>query len=240
MRHVAQQGKDPYAYFEGVPIIVVVRRLPWFALVLFFCTLIADARAQDRSSVQQAQSLSAQGRLAEAERSWQTITTLDPHNAQAWAQLGLVEAREANYPAAVEAYQRALNLSPGIPDLQLDLGLALFKQGKFAEAIAPLKAAAAAAPNDSSPRILLGMSYYGTERFTNAVPYLQFAVKHSPENLELRSVLAQSCLYAKLYECTLEQYRQIVVSNPDSAQAHMLAGEALDGLERTKIGRAHV
>lgn len=107
--------------------------------------------------MQQAESLSAQGRLAEAERSWQTIKTIHPHNAQAWAQLGLVQAREANYPAAVEAYRRALKLSPGIPDLQLDLGLALFRQGKFAEAIAPLKAAAAAA-NDSSPRILLGMS----------------------------------------------------------------------------------
>jgi tetratricopeptide (TPR) repeat protein len=235
LRHVTQQGEDPHAYSESVPIIVVVWRLPCFGLgiILFFCTQFADARAQNSSSVRQAESLSAQGRLAEAERSWQAITTLDTNNARAWAQLGLVEAREANYPAAVEAYQRALKLSPGIPDLQLDLGLALFKQGKFAEAIGPLRAAAAAAPKDSSPQILLGMSYYGTEQFTNAVPYLQFAVKHSPENVELRSVLAQSCLYAKVYECTLEQYREIVASNPDSAQAHMLAGEALDGLERT-------
>jgi tetratricopeptide (TPR) repeat protein len=53
----------------------------------------------------------------------------------------------------------------------------------------------------------------------------------SPANLELRGVLAQSCLNAKQYDCALEQYRQILTANPDSAQAHMLLGEALDGLK---------
>ena len=45
-------------------------------------------------------------------------------------------------------------------------------------------------------------------------------------------MLAQSCLWVKDNECALEEFQQIVKQNPDSAAAHMLMGEALDGLER--------
>jgi tetratricopeptide (TPR) repeat protein len=47
-------------------------------------------------------------------------------------------------------------------------------------------------------------------------------------------VLAQSCLWAKKYSCALDAFHQILHRNPDSAPAHMLSGEALDGLERTQ------
>jgi tetratricopeptide (TPR) repeat protein len=46
-------------------------------------------------------------------------------------------------------------------------------------------------------------------------------------------VLAQSCLWSAHYDCTLEQYRQILALSPESAQADMLAGEALDGMNDT-------
>ena len=59
------------------------------------------------------------------------------------------------------------------------------------------------------------------------------AVKSEPDNLELRGVLAQACLNIRQYYCALEQDQQINKINPDSAQAHMLSGEALDGLRRT-------
>jgi tetratricopeptide (TPR) repeat protein len=49
----------------------------------------------------------------------------------------------------------------------------------------------------------------------------------------MRGVLAQSCLHAKQYPCVLEEYKQILAVNPESAQAHMLAGEALDGMHET-------
>ena len=51
--------------------------------------------------------------------------------------------------------------------------------------------------------------------------------------LELHQVLAQSCLWAKNYSCAQEQFRQLLQQNPDSAAAHMLLGQALDGLQRT-------
>jgi Tfp pilus assembly protein PilF len=51
--------------------------------------------------------------------------------------------------------------------------------------------------------------------------------------VELQRVLAQSCLWAKNYPCAMEEFRQLLQQSPESAPAHILAGEALDGLSRT-------
>jgi tetratricopeptide (TPR) repeat protein len=52
-------------------------------------------------------------------------------------------------------------------------------------------------------------------------------------NTELRQLLAQSCLWAKDYACAQEEFRQILQTDPESASAHILSGEALDGLGKT-------
>ncbi len=194
---------------------------------------LAAHAAQPAPSAAQAIALDRQGRYADAAQAWRVATEHDPKDAAAFASLGLDLARLGKYPEAVTAYRKALRLDPHILGLQLDLGLALFKQGKLDEAIPPLRQAVAAAPQSEQAAILLGMSYYGTQHFAQALPYLHAAVNRSPGNLEMRGVLAQSCLYAKQYNCTLEQYKQILAANPDSAQAHMLAGEALDGMNQT-------
>jgi tetratricopeptide (TPR) repeat protein len=70
-------------------------------------------------------------------------------------------------------------------------------------------------------------------RFGDAARELKFATKADPGNLELRQALAQSCLWAKDYSCALAEFRQVVEKDPNSASAHMLMGEALDGLSQT-------
>ncbi len=46
-------------------------------------------------------------------------------------------------------------------------------------------------------------------------------------------MLAQSCLWSKDYACAQEEFRQILQTDPESASAHILSGEALDGLGKT-------
>ena len=80
---------------------------------------------------------------------------------------------------------------------------------------------------------LLGLSCYGTKRFAEAAKYLKVAAQADPGNTELHQVLAQSCPRAKDNACALEEFKKILEQNPNSAQAHMLLGEALDNLGRT-------
>jgi tetratricopeptide (TPR) repeat protein len=174
-----------------------------------------------------------QQNLADAERNWRQVTQANPHDAGAFASLGLVLSRQAKYDQAIAAYKKAIALDPKLPGVQLNWGLAEFKQAHFEEAIAPLTAVLNADPQNMQARTLLGLSCYGAKRFAEAVKYLELPAKSDPANIELHRVLAQSCLSAKEYSCALAEFRQILERDPDSAAAHMLSGEALDGLGRT-------
>ena len=183
------------------------------------------AQSADRAT---AMSLEQQGRTAEAESAWLAMAKANPKNAEALAHLGLLEARQERYDAAAEYDRRALALNPNLPGVQLNLGLALFKAGKFSQAIPSFTAELKRHPGDQRMTILLGMCHYGMGDYMVAVPYLQKAAASDPKNLELRLTLAHSCLWSKQYECVEAVAKEILTLNPDSAEADMLTGEALD------------
>ena len=180
-----------------------------------------------------AQALQSQGKLAEATQAWRSIVGQHPNDSRAYASLGVVLSRQQKYQEAASAYRRALQLNPKLPGLQLNLGLAEFKQGQFRAAVMPFRAALASDPKNSQALTLVGLSYYGSQQFAEASKYLKMAAATDAANTELRRVLAQSCLWAKDYSCALDEFSQILQTDPDSAGAHILSGEALDGLGRT-------
>jgi tetratricopeptide (TPR) repeat protein len=112
------------------------------------------------------------------------------------------------------------------------VGLALFKSGDLKEAIldftALLKSKPSTSPEAQRLTALLGLAHYGVGNFAAAVPYLRTAAANDPQNLQFRLLLAHSCLSARQFPCVLDTYKQILALNAESAEADMLAGEALD------------
>src|SRR5947209_3631727 len=82
-------------------------------------------------------------------------------------------------------------------------------------------------------RILLGMSRYGLSQYAEAAPLLKAAADADPQNLPIRLALAHSYLWSKQYNRVLDVYREILSLDPESAEADMLAGEALDEMSDT-------
>jgi tetratricopeptide (TPR) repeat protein len=78
---------------------------------------------------------------------------------------------------------------------------------------------------------LIGLAHYGLQEFAPAVPYLKEATASDPQNLPFRLFLAHSCLAAKQFQCVLDVYHEILTLNAESAEADMLAGEALDEMQ---------
>ncbi len=188
-------------------------------------TLSALAQAPTR---QDALALEQQGRNAEAEQIWQTIAQAQPKDAEAFAHLGLLEARQHHYDEAVSFYRKALALAPSLPGLELNLGLALFKGDHFQESIQPFTAELRRHPGDPRLITLLGMAHYGMGDYLVAVPYLKQAAERDPQNLALRLTLAHSCMWSKQYDCVLNVDKEILALSAESAEADMLTGEALD------------
>ena len=195
------------------------------------CVKFATAQAPGPAD---AVALEQQGKLPEAAQAWRVVVRRNPHDAAAFASLGLVLSREEKFEEAVSAYHKAIALNPELPGVQLNLGLAEFKQGRFGDAIAPLRAALVADPGSRQAQTLLGLSYYGAKRFEEAVRQLKLAAR------------AVSRQYGIAPECWRKaacrpgntpahstNFARFSKKDPNSAAAHILAGEALDGLSRT-------
>ncbi|HET7103499.1 MAG TPA: tetratricopeptide repeat protein [Terracidiphilus sp.] len=185
-------------------------------------------------------SLEQEGRLTEAVAAWQRLARTYPRDPEPYAHIGLLEARQGHYKTAIPAYRKALAVYPSATDqnaqaLRLDLGLALFKADQPREAITNFKMLLKEEPADSPlaqrVTILTGMAYYGLAEYQEAAPYLKAASAREPNNLPLLLALAHSYLWSKQFKYVMGVYHQILTINPDSAEADMLAGEALDEMK---------
>jgi tetratricopeptide (TPR) repeat protein len=187
-------------------------------------------------AVQTALALEQQGKIVEAEAAWKLVIKDDPHNAGAFAQLGLLAAHQEHYAQAVAYYRQARALKPGLPNLDLNLGLALFKSEQFAEAAKVFETELTNHPNSSNTQrltILAGMSEYALQHYSIAARYLKIAAVQDKQNLPLRLTLAHCYLWTKQYQETLAVYKEILAIDSNSAEADMLAGEAMDGMHET-------
>ena len=207
------------------------------ALVLLLFGFRAFAQSRPTELRQSALALEQQGKLAESETAWRALLKAHPSDPEPYAHLGLLAARQEHYKEAVPLYRKALQLQPGMPGLRLNLALALFKAGDLKAAIPELTILHRKAPPNSPEAmrytILLGMSHYGLSQFAQAAPYLKTAADADAQNLPIRLALAHSYLWSKQYSRVLEVYHEILNLDPDSAEADMLAGEALDEMNDT-------
>lgn len=206
----------------------------WVIAVCVFNCLGQQAPHRE-SQRQSALALEREGKVPEAEAGWRALLSSQPNDSEAYAHLGLLEARQEHYKEALVLYRKALSLNPKIPGLRLNLGLSLFKTGELQSAIQTFEPLLKSAPKSSPEALrlvtLIGLAHYGLGDYAASVPYLKEAAAGDPQNISLRMTLAESCLLSKQYQCVLDVYHEILTLNPESAEAHMLAGEAYDELK---------
>jgi tetratricopeptide (TPR) repeat protein len=204
----------------------------------------AQAGTASQDPRQAALALEQQGKNAEAEAAWRLFAKARPSSPEPYAHLGLLEARQERFKEAVPFYRKALALGPPVASVRLNLGLALFKAGELKQAIQEFEPLLKDDPGNLQLTTLIGMAHYGLAEYQAAVPYLKEAAAHDAQNLPLRLALAHSCLWSKQSQCVLDVYKEILTLAPESAEADMLAGEALDDMKNnegsTKMFRAAV
>jgi tetratricopeptide (TPR) repeat protein len=209
-------------------------RFFYLALFLACCALPALPQSDQR---QVAFSLEQQGNVPEAEAAWRALSIAYPSNPEPYAHLGLLEARQEHYAEAIAFYRKAMALNPAMPRLRYNLGLAYFKDGEYKDTILQLRPLLKTQPPSSDEAqqltLLIGMSHFGLGEYAAAAPYLKKAADRDARNLPLLLTLAHSCLPSKQYQCVLDEFHRIIALNPDSAEARMLAGEALDEMKET-------
>ena len=83
-----------------------------------------------------------QGAAADRKRAQHLLLTavaLDPKRSEGYLQLGILAASSRDYPAAITAYRKALEVDPDLSEAHYRLGVALDRTGQPAEAAAEYK-----------------------------------------------------------------------------------------------------
>jgi tetratricopeptide (TPR) repeat protein len=114
------------------------------------------------------------------------ITTLnqlvaaDPHDFQAWAELGTIYLFKQNYEESENAYVKSVFQRPNFFLAQMNLGRLRFVRKNYEGAIEPLTEAVTIQPTSADANYYLGESYLQIKKGSKAVGYLNEAIKLDP------------------------------------------------------------
>jgi tetratricopeptide (TPR) repeat protein len=121
-----------------------------------------------------------QKRYDDAVTTLRELVTADPHDFQAWAELGTVFLFKQNYEESETAYVKSVTERPGFFLGQMNLGRVRVARKNFAGAIEPLTAAVTIKPTSADANYYLGESYLQIKKGSKAVGYLNQAIKLDP------------------------------------------------------------
>jgi tetratricopeptide (TPR) repeat protein len=110
----------------------------------------------------------------------QELVTADPHDFQAWAELGTIYLFKQNYDESEKAYVKSVTERPTFFLGQMNLGRLRSLRKNFAGAIDPLTAAVNIQPTSADANYYLGEAYLQIKKGSKAVGYLNEALKLDP------------------------------------------------------------
>jgi Flp pilus assembly protein TadD len=160
-----------------------------------------------RARLLRARALRHQGMLAEAESDLRRVLRLDPGDAAAHAELGVVCELAGRPEEALSHHREALRLAPGDPRYLNNVGFALMLRGRGREAVPLLEEALRVEPGSARLRNNLGFAYAAGGELARAAR--QFELGGTPadakNNLALAYELNGNLVQA--YELYLDAWR---------------------------------
>ncbi|HSB78306.1 MAG TPA: tetratricopeptide repeat protein [Candidatus Methylomirabilis sp.] len=162
-------------------------------------------------------SLQATNNRWKASGEFRKTIQLDGTFADAYKWLGdlLVKSPRRLYDQAVQAFQKALELSPDYAEAMVGLGDARQAKGQFDEAIGDYKRALQLEPENARVHFGLGKIYYNEKQlYHEAVSEYQQAITLDPKYLEAHMSLGEIYEEKGLYQEAIARYNQVLDLDP--------------------------
>ncbi|MFQ6134014.1 MAG: tetratricopeptide repeat protein [Armatimonadota bacterium] len=167
-----------------------------------------------------------QSRIVEAERK----VRANPEDAAARIELGGLYDGTGDTNAAVAEFRAAVRLSPYQAGAYIYLGHAYGKRGDALDAEKAFRRAIELAPQAVEGYVGLASSFYVRSRNDEAAAALRKAVAWCPPTPETYVAVGDACLQTLHPKLAVQNYRQALHLDPDSALAHFGLGRALTEL----------
>jgi tetratricopeptide (TPR) repeat protein len=146
--------------------------------------------------------------------------------ANAYNNLGVIQARHELYAPATDYFGKASQWNAELPGLDRNYGLAAFRAQRFEEAITPLSRQLAHQSDDTKTRDALGVSYFMTDKFAKTVEVFKSVLENPPDDPGLLYALGVSLVRTGDSANASRIFHRMLEKNPDVAAVHVLLGQA--------------
>jgi predicted O-linked N-acetylglucosamine transferase (SPINDLY family) len=182
-------------------------------------------------TIPQALELAAQqlraGQIQQAYQLYQQILSIDPNNAAALQQVGVIRYRTQGPASGIELLQRAAAVDPHSAGIQLDLGNVLCDLGRRDEALAAYRRAIELDPNSAGAWSNLGATLLQFNRAAEAIGPLRQAAGLSPQVPEIQVNLGNALRLSGDPHAAIQHFERAIAQRPTFADAHNSLGLAL-------------
>ncbi len=150
-----------------------------------------------------------------------------PDYSKAWGTLGVCYAKQFDYAAAEQHFQRAVELDPNQNFARIGLGRALFAQDRFEECVEQLSKAVDADPTALDAQFFLGEACRKVKRWDESESAYVAATKIAPGFLRAEIGLADLARDRGNSDEAINRYRTILQRDPFAAGAYLGLGRLL-------------
>jgi tetratricopeptide (TPR) repeat protein len=169
--------------------------------------------------------LTVAGKIAEANFAYQNAIERKPDDDLTWAAWAESYRIQKNYPEAVKAAQKAVQLNPNQVFNQIVLGTVMYAMENYQFAAEAFEKAARIDAANSNVWAALGSAYFNMKRWDDAVMSLKQAIKLNSENADAWFNLGSSFYNLKNYTQAADAYRQVIRIKPDYPNARLVLSE---------------
>ena len=159
------------------------------------------------------------GRLSEAAALYQQVLSIDPNNAQALHNLGVVAHRQRRHEDAIVLIGKALKFESDNAGYYYNLGTAYHALQRFAEAAAQYRRATALKGDYAAAYFNLGSVLLPLEKFDEAAEAFRAAIRLAPQVAEGHAGLADALAQLGKRDEAEAEYRQALALKPSLAPA---------------------
>lgn len=202
-------------------------------ILLMTAIVLADivlSAQNPQQLVQDALQRQQSGDLAGAVTEYRDFLKLHPEATTIHSNLGAALAGLGSFEEAISEYKIALKQSPGLSGTRLNLALAYYKMGRIPEAASQLEKVHAEDPANQQAVLLLGDCYLRMNQNQDVIRVLAPEEKKHPDDLAIAYMLGTAYIRNKQVEPGQVLVDRIL-RNGDSAEAHLMLGNAKMGIQ---------
>jgi len=158
---------------------------------------------------------------------WTDTLAKNPRCWMAYNNLGDALVHQGQVDAALERFQKALEIKPNYVDARSNLGAALFQKGRVDDAVAQYQKTLEINPNYAQANYNLGLALFQEGRLNDAIAQYKKAVKINPYYPQAHNNLGNALLQKGQVDQALEQFEKALEINPNYVDARSNLGAAL-------------